>query len=63
MSKSTVHSVRIDNDLFNQFDSLYGKAFIGKFINQALSFALKGKDYFSVIFWQEFSNVVIDKSK
>lgn len=61
MNDSIVRSVRIDNELFNKFDSIYGKEFLGKFINQAISFALKGKDYFSVIFWQEYSNVIIDK--
>lgn len=61
MSDSIVRSVRIDNELFNKFDSVYGKEFLGKFVNQALSFALKGKEYFSVIFWQEFSNVQINK--
>lgn len=61
MSNSIVRSVRIDNELFQKFDSIYGKEFLGKFVNQSLSFALRGKEYFSLIFWQEFSNVNIVK--
>lgn len=62
MSTKIVRSIRIDNDLFTSFDEKYGKAFLSKFINQSLAFALKGKEYFSLIFWQEFNNVVINKS-
>lgn len=61
MSDSIVRSVRIDHELFNKFDSIYGKEFLGKFVNQSLAFALKGKEYFSLIFWQEFSNVIINQ--
>lgn len=61
LSNSIVRSVRIDDELFNKFDSIYGKEFLGKFVNQSLAFALKGKEYFSVIFWQEFSKVVFNK--
>lgn len=61
MSDLIVRSVRIDNELFKSFDEKYGKEFLGKFVNEALRFALKGKEYFSCIFWQEYSHIVFDK--
>lgn len=61
MTKSIVRSVRINNELFESFDEKYGKEFLGKFINEAIRFSLKGKEYFSCIFWQEYSNIIFDK--
>lgn len=61
MTDSIVRSIRIDKELFNKFSTTYGQEFLAKFVNQSLAFALKGKEYFSVIFWQEFSNVVFNK--
>lgn len=58
MSNSIVRSVRIDEELFESFDEKYGKEFLGKFVNESLRFALRGKEYFSCIFWQEYSNII-----
>lgn len=57
MSDTIVRSVRIENELYQDFDEKYGKEFLGKFVNEALRFALRGKEYFSCIFWQEYSNI------
>lgn len=61
MSDSIIRSVRIESELFRSFDETYGKEFLAKFVNEALRFALKGKEYFSCIFWQEYSHIVFDK--
>lgn len=62
MSDSIVRSVRIDNDLFKGFDEKYGKAFLSKYINQAIKFALKSKECFSLIFWNEFYKTYVEGS-
>lgn len=61
MSNSLIRSIRIDSELFHQFDIKYGKEFISKFINQALKFALIDSQHFSVIFWQEYQKIKFEK--